>query len=185
MSATNRGTKRKPYDFYATPIAVVDNFLSNYTLPQGNILEPSAGNGNIIKALRDNDIYNHITAIEIRAEERQHLSSLSDEVIITDFMKFKKDKEYNVIIGNPPYTLAKEFINKCFEIANENTVIIMLLRTAFLESKGRFEFWQKHPLSDLYVLSKRPSFTGKGIDATSYAWFVWDNRTTQQHIKVI
>jgi len=26
----------------------------------------------------------------------------------------------------------------------------------------------------MFVLSKRPSFTGKGTDATDYAWFVWD-----------
>ena len=26
----------------------------------------------------------------------------------------------------------------------------------------------------LHVLSKRPSFTGKGTDATDYAWYVWD-----------
>ena len=74
---------------------------------------------------------------------------------------------------------------KCFEIADKDTVIIMLLRTAFLESKKRYDFWQKHPVSKLYVLSQRPSFTGKGTDATSYSWFVWDNRTNKQEIKVI
>lgn len=35
MSATNRGTKRKSFDFYATPVEVVNNFLNNYNLPQG------------------------------------------------------------------------------------------------------------------------------------------------------
>ena len=79
-----------------------------------------------------------------------------------------------------------EFVEKCFEIsdADENTEIIMLLRTAFLESKKRYEFWQKHPLSELYVLSKRPSFTGKGTDATSYSFMVWNNKK-EQKIKVI
>ena len=32
MSATNRGSERKPCDFYATPVEVVENFLDNYTL---------------------------------------------------------------------------------------------------------------------------------------------------------
>jgi len=27
----------------------------------------------------------------------------------------------------------------------------------------------------LHVISKRPSFTGGGTDATEYAWFIWDN----------
>lgn len=185
MSATNRGTKRKTHDFYATPVDVVKNFLSNYQLPEGNILEPSAGNGNIIKAIRDVGCLNNVTAIELREEEESNLKKIADEVIIEDFLNFEPNKDYNVIIENPPYTYAIEFINKCFEIANENTVIIMLLRTAFLESKSRYEFWQKNPLSGLYTLSKRPSFTGKGTDATSYSWFVWDNRSSSQTIKVI
>ena len=54
MSATGRGTERKPYDFYATPIDCVENFINNYGIDKikGNILEPSAGSGNIIQALR-------------------------------------------------------------------------------------------------------------------------------------
>ena len=28
--------------------------------------------------------------------------------------------------------------------------------------------------SGLYTLHKRPSFTGRGTDATSYSWFVWE-----------
>ena len=185
MSAANRGVERKPHDFYATPIDVVNNFLNNYTLPEGNILEPSAGNGNIIKAIKKGGYNNKITALELREEERDNLIEISDKVIIDDFLNWTSDKEYDVIIGNPPYTYAREFIEKCFEISNENTVIIMLLRTAFLESRSRFNFWQKYPLSGLYTLSKRPSFTGKGTDATSYSWFIWDNRTNKQEIKII
>ena len=187
MSATGRGTERKPYDFYATPIDCVENFINNYGVDRikGNILEPSAGNGNVIQALRQKKVQGIITALEIRDEERDSLNRLSDKVIIGNFLDWKADKNYDVIIGNPPYTFAREFIEKCFKIGKENTVIIKLLRTAFLESKSRYEFWQRHPLSGLYTLSKRPSFTGKGSDATSYSWFIWDNRTDKQEIKVI
>lgn len=77
-----------------------------------------------------------------------------------------------------------EFITHCFEISDKNTDIIMLLRTSFLESKKRYNFWQQHPVNGLYVLSQRPSFTGKGTDATSYSFFVWNN-SGKQEIKVI
>lgn len=30
MSATNRGSERKPHDFYSTPIECVENFLNKY-----------------------------------------------------------------------------------------------------------------------------------------------------------
>lgn len=71
MSATNRGAKRVASDFYATPLETIYSFLDNYDgiKPGDNILEPSAGNGNIIQALRDRGYKNTIGAIELRAEE--------------------------------------------------------------------------------------------------------------------
>lgn len=36
----------------------------------------------------------------------------------------------------------------------------------------RADFHRRHP-SDVFVLPRRPSFTGGGTDATEYAWFVW------------
>ena len=187
MSATNRGNKRSAYDFYTTPIECIEKLLNNFIIEKNNIniLEPSAGNGNIIKVLRDKGINGNITAVEIREEEYNKLLKLADKVVIDDFLKWNTNKDYELIIGNPPFSLAREFIEKCFEISNEKTKIVMLLRTSFLESKNRFDFWQKYPLSGLYVLSKRPSFTGKGTDATSYAWFIWNKSSDKQEIKVI
>lgn len=187
ISATNRGAERKPQDFYATPIDCVENFINNYGgVISGKILEPSAGNGNIIQALRNKNINGNITAIELREEELSNLNKIGDNVIITDFLNGLDHKEkYDYIIGNPPYTYAREFVEKCLSMLNENGKLIFLLRTAFLESKSRYDFWRDNPLSGLYVMSKRPSFTGKGTDATSYSWFVWDKSTDKQEIKVI
>jgi len=174
---------RRASDFYPTPIPVIKNFLDNHAIKEGNILEPCAGNGNIIVALKER-YNNHITAIEIRDEKDNLQHSGADEILIEDFLNYCPAKEYKTIISNPPFSLATEVINKCFEIACADTEIIMLLRLAFLEAERRYKFWQKHPVNDLYVLSKRPSFTGKGTDATAYGWFVW-NKSKNQKIKVI
>lgn len=184
MSATNRGSKRVESDFYATPMQTINVLLDNHTIKEGNILEPSAGNGNIVRGIRERESNNFITSVELREEEYSNLNTYSNEVLIEDFLKWTPTRKYKTIIGNPPFSLAMEFLEKCFEIADEDTEIIMLLRTAFLESKKRYGFWQKNPLNGLYVLSQRPSFTGKGTDATSYSWFIW-NGSDKQEIKVI
>ena len=185
MSATNRGTVRNQNDFYATPVDVVENLLNFINLDSvEKILEPSAGNGNILKAI-SNKTNAEITSVEIREEEYGGLKELSDIVIIDDFINYDFDDKYDLIIGNPPYSNAIDFVEKSLFLLSENGRLIFLLRTAFLESKKRYEFWQNNSLSELLVLSKRPSFTGKGTDATSYSWFVWDKSTDIQKIKVI
>lgn len=180
MSATNRnGLKRIEHDFYPTPVDVVSKFLNYYNIKDGNILEPSAGNGHFLEALRINGYLNNITSVEIRSEEKENLIKYG-KVFIDDFLTWQPDKKYKTIITNPPYSLALPFLEKCFEISEKDTEIIMLLRLSFLESKKRYEFWKKHPLSELYVLSQRPSFTGKGTDATSYCFMIWNNSNIQK-----
>ena len=186
MSATNRTNVRKPYDFYSTPIDCIKTLLDNIDLSKyGNsVLEPSAGNGNICKVFKEYYPDKDLTAVELREEEYNNLCQLNiDDVIIDSFYNIR-DK-HDIIIGNPPYSEAQEFIEHSFELLNENGILIFLLRTNFLESKKRYEFWKKYPLSKLYTLSKRPSFTGKGTDATSYSWFIWDKSSNVQEIKVI
>lgn len=186
MSATNRTNVRKPYDFYSTPIESIKTLLNNIDLSNyGNdVLEPSAGNGNICKVFKEYYPDKDLTAVELREEEYNNLCRLNiDDVIINSYYNIR-DK-FDIIIGNPPYSEAQEFIEHSFELLKENGILIFLLRTNFLESKKRYEFWKKYPLSKLYTLSKRPSFTGKGTDATSYSWFIWDKSTKLQEIKII
>lgn len=176
MSAANRGGQRKAYDFYATPADTVHAFLNSFEgiSTSDRILEPSAGNGAIIQALRNHGYTNRIDAVEIRPEERAQLEALADNVTIGSFFDYDPGLGYDVIIGNPPYSMALEFINKSLELLHPGGLLIFLLRTNFLESEKRFRWWQEHPLSGLYTLHKRPSFTGHGTDATSYSWFVWE-----------
>jgi len=186
MSATNRGAIRVESDFYVTPEKTIHNFFDQYGDISGTILEPSAGNGNFLKVIKERQPFNWMTGVELRSEEKNNLEKYSDKVIIGDFLSLNFDyDQFDYIIGNPPYSLAIEFLEKCFSMCSStNTTIIMLLRTAFLESKKRYDFWQRHPVNHLYILSERPSFTGKGTDATSYSFFIWDN-SKQQSIHVI
>ena len=79
MSATNRGCERKAYDFYATPPETIRTFLANFDgIGSGDrILEPSAGNGQIVKVLRESGYDNRIDAVELRPEERGTLEALT------------------------------------------------------------------------------------------------------------
>lgn len=178
-------TKRSPYDFYPTPKDAFDRFWQadkeNWK-DNSIVLEPCAGDGNIISYLKEVCPKLRIVANELdKTHENKLNNSGADNIVFFDFLN-KKPSYYDVIITNPPFSLAQEFIETSLKQANR---VIMLLRLNFLGSQKRKPFWDKYPPSRIYVLSKRPSFTGNGTDSQDYAWFVWDNAKYDQQIVVV
>lgn len=197
MSATNRRkktknqnetskTKREENDFYPTPQWAVHRFLekAEHRLPQNGVwLEPCAGEGAIIKAIRSsNTAINNVTfnAVELQEQFQDVLKQIKnvDKVYSENFLSwswFKRNSEpIQCVITNPPYILAHDIIKHSL---SESETVCMLLRINFLASETRCEWMQAHT-PDLYVLPNRPSFRGKGTDACEYAWFVWDRQST-------
>jgi len=104
-----------------------------------------------------------------------------------DFLNLDPHPVYDLIITNPPFSLAMEFIEKSFQWRkSDKSIVAMLLRLNFLGSKKRASWLRQHTPS-VYVSPKRPSFAlnkdGKrGTDSIEYAWFVWDGDPPRIHI---
>lgn len=81
----------------------------------------------------------------------------------------------DLIIGNPPYELAEEFVRQSFKILAPGGTIVFLFRLAFLEGQERgVGLWREFPPIRVATCSRRPSFTGNGkTDSTAYACFYW------------
>jgi hypothetical protein len=77
----------------------------------------------------------------------------------------------DLIITNPPFSIALEFLQKSL---TEAQCVCYLLRLSFLGSKGRKPFWRENTPTHQMVID-RPSFTGNGTDNSEYAWFCWDH----------
>jgi len=160
MSATNRDTARREYDAYQTPRWVIAALLDKIgPLVHGKtILEPCAGKGEIVRALQDRGAV--VTAYDIQSG--------------TDFLTMDcAGMHWDWCITNPPYRYAQEFIEKAMSVADE---VVMLLRLGFLAGQKRKDWWQVNRPKVVYVLSKRPSFTGRGTDSADYAWVLWRPR---------
>ena len=124
------------------------------------------------------------------------LEDYSDNIIGTDIMDygyfghmatmdFTKEQIINNpdwVITNPPFNKAEEFIDVSMKIANKGCAFI--LRTSFLESKGRYDrIYNVNPPSKVAQFVERvPMLKGrydpKGTTATSYMWFVWEKQHT-------
>ena len=159
MSATNRGAKRKVNDAYDTPEYTIDSLLEVLRISRfRTFLEPCKGN---------NRIYDKIDVLPMN---KQWCEITQGKDYLTTYFN-----DVDLIITNPPFNLAQEFLQKSLI---EAASVWYLLRLNFLESKKRVKFWEHNPPTHLLVLSARPSFTGKGTDATGYAWFGWDYNNT-------
>lgn len=179
MSATGRSDARQPNDAYPTPAWAVKRLLERVKLPHGNWLDPCAGEGAVLQVAK-----NHLSGciawhgVEIRPECKFPLRNLGMYPVIGDFLEERTRQavlrqtprgRFATVITNPPYSLARQFVEACLPIAD---VVVMLLRVGFLESEERADFvhlWTPN----VYILPNRPSFVGKSTDATTYAWMLW------------
>jgi hypothetical protein len=184
MSSTKRGGQRSPADNYPTPNwcthRFLDRFLTRYPeAAAGRWLEPGAGEGNILRGVSEwfgasDTLSPVLDACELRPECETHLEAYCDTIQIGDY--FQKGPppglSYSMILTNPPFSLAMEFILRSLQA--ETRFVTMLLRLNYVGSQNRHEFFSSCA-PDLYILPNRPSFKGTGeVDSIEYAWFVWD-----------
>lgn len=82
---------------------------------------------------------------------------------------------FDLIVGNPPYEYAEEFVRMALRHLAPHGSIVFLFRLAFLESQDRGAgLWREYPPYRVSVCSKRPSFTGNGkTDSAAYALYYW------------
>lgn len=191
MSAAGRGPRGgEAADYFTSPSWTVRRLLESWTPPVWHPnsvwAEPGAGNGAIIAAVdgatdicRARGILRGAAwrAFEIREEEHAGLERLCGpgRVTIGNFLHLDGshvDRDVRVVLGNPPYTWAFEFLRQS-KLLFPNAEILFLLRQAFTASQDRYRFMREH-VPDKFELPDRPSFNGDGGgDSADYAWMRW------------
>lgn len=165
FSTNNVSGKRRKSDFYETPYSITQQFLEYNLIDKNNkILEPSCGDGAIVKVLKDNNYSNVIG---------KDISSGSDFLL--------EEEKYDIIITNPPFSLALEFILKAKQLCDK---FCFFLPWSYMHGKERYDkIYTKtdFPLSEVYVYTRYPLLGEKLRDDGKYntgmmvyAWYVWD-----------
>lgn len=171
-----------------------------------HILEPAAGSGNVLRELLDwAPPGSCIDTVDVRRECRAITRAVYDQWMepyieeghtttwrycTGDFINTKRIQEMfgiipngmviDLIITNPPYNLAWEFLHKCFEYVRPGGLICFLLRQAFPASKTR-NAWMINNIPDVYLLPQRVKYLDdeglpvKNTDSCEYAWHIWHN----------
>ena len=159
--------KRQGFDYYATDPKAAFMLLDIEDFSQ-NILEPCCGGGHIALSLEK--MGKNVTSSDLND------TGFGDNGInfLTDIKSFDGD-----IITNPPYSMAKEFIEHSLKIVPDGRKVAMFLKIQFLESIDRRSFFQNNPPKTVHISSSRimcaknGDFEKYGSSAVCYAWYVW------------
>lgn len=127
-------------DFYPTPEAIINKMLCNIDFKMiHSILEPSAGKGNIVEAIKKKEkfyssTYNKINYDIDCIEADQNLQSIlkgkNFRVVYNDFLTYDTMKEYDIIIMNPPFSNGCKHLLKALEMQQRNGGAIVCLLNA-------------------------------------------------------
>lgn len=140
-----------------------------------SILEPSAGGGAFTHPLRRAypDALIHANDLDKTVKKWKG----ADESMHTDFLGWRKaplnnGDFYDLCVGNPPFTLAMEFVRAGLRVAN---TVVYILRQGFMSSAERCPILRDEIRpSNVHIVAHRPSFTRDGkTDSADYAFISW------------
>jgi hypothetical protein len=149
-----------PEEYYPTPLHIINKMVDgidfNYI---SSVLEPSAGEGHLVKIVADKMDYKHnnyshdrkkynpdIDCIEINENFRHILKGKGYRVIHDDFLTLDTYKQYSLIVMNPPFSNGDQHLLKALEMQKSGGNIVCLLNAETLKnpySNRRKELTQK------------------------------------------
>ena len=127
LAGGNPKNGRVDGDFYATNPLAVEMLMDNYKFNEGSFLEPCVGNGNVLSVIKARFPASEIVGVDI-------IDRGYPNTIIHDFLTYPAGRKFDNIITNPPYALAKEFVEKGMELLDDKGKMAMFLKIQFLEA---------------------------------------------------
>ena len=186
MSSTT-GKNVTEGEFYRTPEHTIQSIIPFLVNPVtktsllfsgSKILDAGCGDGAITSCLIKNganeqDIHClDLGIVLLNMLTRKHPKVTSYNC---DFLTFQTNIKFNLVIMNPPFSLAEDFIGHSIDnLLAPQGICVALTRIAFPLPQKKKSFRAKYKY-DKFELSKRPRFiVGKSGDSADYAWHRFD-----------
>lgn len=181
-------TERAKDDFYQSSTEIANalfecvkagikrNELYAERLEETVIIDSSVGTGTLLEPFR----YKCWSLIGYDIADRGYkFVSVQDWLTVKEIPNPRNKPK--VIVQNPPFKLALEFVQHSLELLNNGELLFSLHRIQFLEGLERFENLYKNKYKRpkyVFVFTKRvscitPDIENKGKNAVCFAWFMW------------
>ena len=205
MSELSQSPRKSPVDLYRTRPELVEpltkllidrvsrkprmfqTFVKNGRRDAANeplyVLEPGCYDGPFLKAFDKHwqgaaPLY--LTGVDSEPKPKGFANKIAeyeqlDYINLTDENKELLKSE--VIIGNPPFSLAEKFLRTSMELLTSNGRLGLLLQAGFLGSRERVKLFEEFKPWEIFILAPRPGFIRagqkNGKDAREYVFVTW------------
>jgi hypothetical protein len=176
-SAKTSTYERRLNDLYETPAWVTQALCESVALPKV-IWEPAAGRGAIVNILRarGHDVIAHDIEDYGRGYDTRDFLSGGKRI---KWFKGRSEEGRAAIVTNPPFSLAKEFIETSLKSGAD--LVALLLPADYASAKTRAHLFRDARYSGRVTLLKRPVWIEgtKNGGMRNFSWFIWDNTLTR------
>jgi hypothetical protein len=180
LGASNHSLReRQEEDFYKTDVktikALIDKLIENNMIDFDDVfIEPSVGDGVIIDTI-SNYTSNYVKYLAYDIVDRGFNNTKIQDFLTVESFNLEDKK---MIIGNPPYKLATEFVEHSLDLLDDGEYACYLLKIQFLEGKKRRKMFEKYPPKHVWVFSERQGCLKNGEQqehnsAVCYCWHIF------------
>lgn len=172
---------RDPHDFYPTPPGATMALCLVEQFP-GVVWEPACGALDMVRVLERASAAARVVATDICAQVGAVRSWQVGDFLNPPGLWFESLARPDHVVTNPPFKLARPFIDRALAAVPEGGKVAMLCRLMFLEAEARHDWWKAAPLARVHVFSDRVPFQRgrlvapgeQGGRMVPYAWFVFE-----------
>ena len=175
--AQSRGNtaNRIPNDFYQTPVDIADkccsSLIKHIDYSFMNILDIGSGYGVFGESLAKYTSDYILDAVDIVNDIKN--PSYYSEFYKTDVFDFTPNKQYDLVVGNPPYGKTnKKLINYVVDVIKPS-YLAWLMPSSYIHGIHRYNTINQK-LRAVYFFVERIDFTNSGSPFDSSAFFIYD-----------
>lgn len=118
-------------EFYPTPESLLDKIFEGFNWNEiKTVLEPSAGKGDIVDYIQKTVPYRRdldIDCIEKEDVLRKTLIGKGYRVVHDDFLTYRTQKTYDLIVMNPPFSMGAAHLTKALKMQKYGGNVICIL----------------------------------------------------------
>ncbi|MCK5613432.1 methyltransferase, partial [Candidatus Pacearchaeota archaeon] len=163
--------------YFPTPPEVIQLMLDHAQLKEGmNILEPSAGSGSIVDAIRETNIDVGIVCFEVNHTLREILHTKKHSLVGDDFMKADSEDRvkwsFDRVIMNPPFERLQDIdhVKKAYSLLKPGGSLISIMSPGPFSNTQKkaveFRGWFVEKLGEVHELPEG-SFKSSGTGVAS------------------